>query len=519
MKLIRSILVINFYTVLSRIFGYFRTVLMAAYMGTGPMADALSIAIKIPSLLRRIFAEGAMNAAFVPTFSRLLAAEGPLEARRYAEQILSVLSVILLAIVLMAELAMPYLVTLCVPGFSSTPERFQYVLDFSRITFPFIFLISLTALYSGILNSFDRFVASSASPLFGNIAIIGATLLLIPYTPTAGHAMAWGVLFSGFIQVVWVLVPAWKSGMRLGFRVPKITPTVKRFFILVAPAAAGAGVVQINILVDMLMASFLPMGGVSILNYADRLVQLPLSMLGTAVGTALLPVMSRQFRLHQTLDALKSQNLALEYSLLLTVPAFIGLVFYAEPVVKVLYEAGHFDRTATIETAKTILMLTLGLPAYILIKIFTSSFFAREDTRTPIATAVLCVGLNVILNLILIKPMAHCGLALSTSISAWVNAVILGTLLYRQNLLFLGDRLRRFLPRLGMTTLGAILALKACDPILMPYFDGSKGQRLGALFFLIFGGIGFFILIALLTKTIDYKDFKYQLKSQKTVSL
>lgn len=513
MKLVRSILVINFYTILSRIVGYFRTVLMAAYLGTGPLADALSIAIKIPSLLRRIFAEGAMNAAFVPIFSRLLVSGGKEDARTYAEQILAMMIVVLLLIVGVVEFLMPLVIKVCVPGFSYTPERFGYLVDFTRITFPFILLISLTSLYSGVLNSLDRFVASSASPMFGNMAIIGFTVFLVPFTSTAGHAMAWGILMSGFVQLAWVVIPAYKAGMRLNLRWPKITPGVKRFFVLLAPAAAGAGVVQINILIDMIMASYLPMGGVSILNYADRLVQLPLSMLGTAVGIALLPVMSRQFRANKMAEALTSQNLALEYSLLLTLPAMLGLILYGEPLVKVLYQAGQFNHSAVVETARTIFMLTLGLPAYILIKIFTSSFFAREDSKTPIAVAVFCVGINIVLNLMLIKSMAHCGLALSTAISGWVNVIILGVLLYRQNLLTFTPRLQRFFLRAVMAVLLAAGMMKGLDPWLLPLFDGTKAQQVGALSLLIIGGIGLFFMLCLLTRAINYKDFKYQLQA------
>lgn len=508
MKLVRSILIINFYTILSRIFGYARSLLMAHYLGTGFLADALTIAIKIPSFLRRIFAEGAMNTAFVPVFSKLLVNKR--EARDYATHVFSFMFFVLCIIILVAEGAMPYFIKVCVPGFSNS-DRLTYLIDFTRITFPFILLISLTSLYGGILNSFDRFVASSASPLFGNIAIIGLTVALIPITQTPGHAMAWGILLSGFVQLICVAVPSIRMGMGLSLKIPRMTPHVKRFFLLMAPAAAGAGAVQINILVDMMMASYLPTGGISILNYADRLVQLPLSLLGTAVGIALLPLMSRQFRANKITEALDSQSLALEYSLLFTMPAMLGLMLYAQPIVKVLYESGHFDHKATLETGKTIIMLIMGLPAFILIKVFTSSFFAREDSRTPIATAVVCIGVNIILNWILIKSMAHCGLALSTTLSAWLNAAILGTLLYRQHLLVINTRMKRFLPRLFLATLMSGFLLKLNDSWLLPLFYRTKWIQLGAFFILIFGGIGIFFALCFITKTISYKDFKHQL--------
>lgn len=504
MKLVKSILIINFYTILSRIFGYLRTVVMANYLGTGPMADALSIAIKIPSLLRRILAEGAMNAAFVPTFSGLLTEKGPKAAQGYAREIYSLLLVILLVLTGVVEIFIEPILSIAVPGFAKDPLRMGYLVDYTRIVFPFILFISLAALYSGILSSFDRFAALSASPLFGNMAIILGTFGFLSVTSTPGHAMAWAILISGVVQLLCVSIPARRMNVRLKIQRPTWSPAIKKFFLLLAPTAAGAGVVQVNILIDMAMASYLPTGGVSILNYADRLVQLPLSMLGTAIGMALLPLMSRQFKKNELSEALESQNLSIEYALLFLVPAMLGLLFYAEPIVKVLYESGKFNAQASEQTAYTAMILTMGLPAYVLIKVFTTSFFARHDTKTPVQIALFSVLINVGLNVLLIRPLAHLGLALATAFSAWVNVSLLILMLYRQNLLRPSDRLKRFFPRMLVASALALGGMKLLDPLVLPHMHQSKLVAGVALAGLVFMGIGLFFLACLLTGAVHF---------------
>ncbi|MCA0370009.1 MAG: murein biosynthesis integral membrane protein MurJ [Proteobacteria bacterium] len=512
MKLLRSIVTVGIYTMGSRIVGFLRTTLMANFLGTGAMADAAAIAVKIPSLLRRVFAEGAMNAAFVPTFSRLLAASGKDEARTYAEEILSILVLVLAVLTIIAEIFMPTLISLFLPGFKATPERFEYTVVFTRITFPFILLISLTALYGGVLNSLERFAAVAASPMMGNIAILAVAFALLPMSETAGHAFCWGALACGVVQWFWVLVPTHNEGMRLRLRRPRITPGVRKFFLLVGPAAAGSGVVQINIFLDMFIASYLPTGGISFLNYAERLNQLPLSMLGTAVGTALLPLLSKQWRLGQEKEAMESQNLALEYAILFSAPALIALIVFAEPLVKVLYEHGKFTSEDSHQTALTLIALVSGLPAYIMVKIFSTSFFAREDTKTPVVTAVCAVGLNLALNLALIGPLQHVGLALATSIAAWFNAFVLGALLWRQKLFTMTPRFRAFLPRSLVTTVLTTLIFWASTPLVMPLVAQGKVIQITGMSVVVILGIIVFLGCAVLTRALRFSDMRLKLK-------
>lgn len=515
MKLIRSIATVGFYTLGSRIFGFIRTTLMATFLGTGSIADAAALAIKIPSLLRRIFAEGAMNAAFVPTFSKYLMADGPESARSYAEEILSLLVFILALLVILVELFMPRLVSLFLPGFAKDSLRLTYVIEFTRITFPFILLISLTALYSGILNSLERFAAVAMSPMMGNIAIILVAFSLLEVTSTPGHAFSYGILACGVVQWVWVMIPAQREGMALRLRLPTFSPRVRHFFILMGPAAAGSGVVQINIFLDMLIASYLPTGGISFLNYAERLNQLPLSMLGTAVGTALLPLLSKQLKKGDHHEAMESQNLALEYSILFTIPALLGLMLIGESIVKVLYEHGKFSPQDTVETAKTLMALASGLPAYIMIKIFSTSFFAQEDTKTPVLVAVGAVVINVLLNLLLIKPLAHVGLGLATSLAAWVNAFVLGIILQKRGLFLMNTRLKTFLPRAFVSTVltGAFFFIGR--PLLEFCVAQSTTVQIISLGGAVGLGIGLFILFSRLTKALDIEDFRRQMGRQK----
>ncbi|ARN85202.1 murein biosynthesis integral membrane protein MurJ [Candidatus Nucleicultrix amoebiphila] len=512
MKLIRSIATISGYTAGSRVFGFLREILMAAYLGASIKSDALVIAIKLPSILRRLFAEGAFNTTFVPMFARLLSADNEKDAKSFAEEIFAILLLSLALLVLFVEIFMPQIMPVFVPGFTKTPERLELAIQYTRITFPFIFFISLAALYSGILNSLERFAAVASSPMIGNIGIIATVFALVSLSTPPGHAFAIGIAVCGLIQMIWVMVPAYKKGMGLRLRMPQLSPQVKKFLVLAGPAAAGSGIVQINILLDTFIASLLPAGGVSYIHYADRLNQLPLSMLGTAVGTALLPLMSKKMRENDKDGMISSQNLALEYALLFVLPATIGLIFLAHPLMKVLFERGDFGPVETMASAQTLRALAIGLPAYIMIKIFSSSFFARHDTKTPVIFAVVSIVLNLILNLSLIGPMKHVGLALSTAIAAWVNAGLLIYTLKRQGYFGLTDRLKRFLPRLGLTCVMTIGFIELVRPRMIWMISDFLPQQVICLLLLVGGSLGFFLILARLTGALNMKDLRFQMQ-------
>jgi putative peptidoglycan lipid II flippase len=514
MRLIRSIVTVGVYTIGSRVVGFLRTTLQASLLGAGPMADALVIAIKIPNVLRRMFAEGAFNASFVPIFAGLLAREGPEKARSYAENIFSILLIALVILTLVAEFLMPHLITVVVSGFSRTPERLMYTIEYTRITFPFILFISICALFSGILNSLEKFAAAAASPMFGNIGILVTVYALVPFVNNVGRAFSFGICVCGIIQAFWVLWPAWRRGMGLRLCLPHFGPDIKKFFKLLGPAALGSGVVQVNIFLDMLIASYLPTGSVSYLEYADRLNQLPLSVIGIAIGTALLPLLSKQIRTQEMTAAHTTQNLALEYAMVLAIPATIGLFVLAYPSSQTVFQHGRLGPTDTLEVSYTLMAFALGLPAYILIKIFSTIFFARENTVTPVVVACIAVVLNLALNLLLYRSFAHVGLAFSTATSAWFNAFLLAYLLHRPGHLVLSGRFKKFLPKMIFSTVACLATIHLIERHTWDYLESSKWTQISRLCLLIGGGFVIYIVMCFMTGIFKSTDLKLKRQTQ-----
>lgn len=441
MKLIRSFLSVSGFTILSRITGFIRETLQAHYIGVNVVSDALSIAIKIPSLFRRIFAEGAFNVSFVPLFSQMLAKDGTRSALNFAQNIFSFLALSLVILVLVIEFFLPDLIPLFFRGLAQTPERLHLTISFAKITFPFLFFISLTAFFSGILNSFERFVAAASSPAAGNLFIIGALIYLTPTLDSPGYALAWGVLGCGLVQFLWVFIPCQLSSLFILPKRPQLTPQTREFLKILLPAALGSSVVQINLFLDIMIASYLKVGGISYMSYADRLSQLPLSVIGIALSTVLLPTLSKSIRKKDIKSTQNLQTVSLESAFTLALPAMITLIILAPFLVENLYAHGRFKDSHILPTAYTLRALASGLPAYILIKLFSTCFFSNRDTKTPMIVGIGSVILNVTLNLLLITPLEHVGLALSTSIAAWVQALILGILLWKRKLFFFSEHL------------------------------------------------------------------------------
>lgn len=434
MNLYKSFCSVGLLTIFSRIMGFVREILIATELGASAVTDAIKIAIKVPSLFRRIFAEGAFNASFVPLFSDILEKEPDKKsALSFGEYILSWLTISLCILTLIVELLIPSLFKIMFSSFD--PERLAITIKLTRIAFPFLIFISLSAFYSGILNSIDRFFFVSSSQFIGNIFIVGFVLVSNALNKDISISFVVAVLGCGIIQFLWVMIPAHKAGFKLKIRKPKITPDVKLFFKKLTPAAFGAGVVQINILIDMWIASSLPKGFISYLDYAERLNQLPLSVIGTAMSTVLLPLLTRTLSQSKAEDHLTIQKKSIEFAFLLVIPSMIGLILWAQPLVGMIYQYGKFSAIDTIQTSNALMAFAFGLPAYVLIKIYSTTLFAQKDTRTPVKIAMLCVGLNLALNLILVKSMQHVGLALATAISAWTNVLLLIFVLKKRTLL------------------------------------------------------------------------------------
>lgn len=462
MSFARAVASIGGFTMLSRVAGFIRDVVTAAVLGTGVVADAFLIAFKLPNFFRRLFAEGAFNQAFVPLFAAALHGGGKEAALRFAREAQAALLSILLPLFALMMVFMPWVVAAVAPGiYDEKPQTYALAIELSRITFPYLLFISLVSLQGAVLNSLDRFAHAAATPILLNLTLIAAALGLTAFVPTAGHALAWGVLAAGVLQYLWLAVACARAGMTLTPMLPRFTPRVRNLLLLAMPAALGSGLQQINSMLDVVWASFLPTGSIAYLYYADRISQLPLGVVGVAIGTALLPLLSRQIKAGSHDAALANQNRAIEFALLLTLPATAGLMALHEPIVRILFERGAFDAAATVATADALAVFAIGLPAFVLIKVLIPGFSARQDTRTPLYIVAVAIAANIALILALIGPLQHVAIALASSISGWLNVLLMGFILHRRGHLKIDALLARRGPRLLLAALamgGALFA-------------------------------------------------------------
>jgi putative peptidoglycan lipid II flippase len=506
MSLLRALATVGGYTGISRILGFVRDILMAAVIGTGPVADAFFVAFRFPNFFRRLFAEGAFSAAFVPLFSRRLEEDGRAAAVRLAEETLSVLTAVLLALTLAALAAMPQLMHLLAPGFADDPEKFDQAVLLTRLTFPYLLFVSLVALYGGVLNALYRFAAMAAAPILLNVFFIATLLVVIPLADApAGPALAWTVTLAGIAQFLALIYAARRNGITLDFPLPRLTPGVRRTLRLMGPGVASAGALQLNLVVGTIVASLQP-GAVSYLYYADRVYQLPLGLIGIAFGVVLLPDLSRKLRAGQEEAARDSLNRGIELALLLTLPATVALVAIPWPIVSVLFERGAFDAEAATATAWALGAFALGLPAYVLIKILQPGFFAREDTWSPFVAAAWMVGVNVVLTIGLFYWIGFVGIALATAIAAWVNAGLLALWLTRARFLVADRRLKGRLPRIALASVLMGGVLLAGQQAAMPWLTGNLAWRVAALAALVVGGMAVYVGFAVLTRAADVRE-------------
>ena len=513
MALGRWVATVGGYTLGSRLLGFIRDILIAAILGAGPVSDAFFVAFKLPNFLRRLFAEGAFNAAFVPLFAGELEQNGRDAAKAFAEEVLAVLLCVLLLLVVVAQIIMPWLMYVLAPGFADDPEKFDLTVQLTRIAFPYILFISLVSLLGGVLNSLYRFAAAAATPIILNLCLIGALLGLSHWTETPGHALAIGVSGAGVLQFAWLIIALRRAGIALRLPRPRLTPRVKHMLVIIAPAALGAGVAQVNLVVDIIIASLLPEGAVSFLYYADRVNQLPLGVIGVAVGTALLPLLSRQLRAAEDEAAGASQNRAIEGALLLTLPAAAALMIIADAAISVLFERGAFTPATTAASADALIAYAAGLPAFVMIKVLVPGYFARQNTKTPVRIAIVCLVVNVGFNLALMGPLGHVGIALATTLSGWLNAALLAHGLHRRGYFTADARLCRRLPRMLLATAAMTAALWAVSEALSGPIGDSLGSGVGSLIALMVTGILAYGGVALLFGATRLSDLKGFLRS------
>jgi putative peptidoglycan lipid II flippase len=511
MALLRSVATVGGYTMVSRVLGFVREMLVAAFLGASPVSDAFFVALRLPNMFRSLFAEGAFSAAFVPLFAGKVAKEGRAAAHGFAEDALAVLLVVLLVFFIAGEALAPTILDVIAPGFRAEPAKFALAVDLTRIMFPYLVFISLTALQGGLLNSLERFAATSFTPVLLNLFLIAA---LVGVRPLTGAALAWAVTGAGVAQFLWLLFSCRRAGMPLALRMPRLTAAVKHLLRIMLPGVFGAGVVQINLVVSTAMASLLPTGAVSYINYADRLNQLPLAVVGIAVGTAILPPLSRQVRLGDDAGAAATQNRGLELALLLTLPAAIALAVAAQPILLVLFQHGKFTAFDTAATAPALAAYAVGLPAFVLVKVMAPGFFARQDTKTPVKIAAGTMLINVALTIGLGFVLAQTGIALALSLSGWCNALALTLVLNRRGQFALDQRSRRALPRILLAALGMGALLLVLEYLLANAFVGSFATKLIALAVLVGGGLAGFALLALGFGVADWRELRRRFRRQ-----
>jgi putative peptidoglycan lipid II flippase len=521
-NLVRATASIGGLTLVSRVLGMVRDMLMARFVGAGFASDAFLIAWRLPNLFRALFAEGAFAAVFVPMFNRRMAeADGELPgsglsaATDFAGQVLSVLFPFLVIFTVIMIAATGPIVWAMTGGFpDGGAEKFALASHLTQITFPYLALISLVSLLGGILNSLGRFWVNAAAPILLNIAMIAAILFFRGNTGVqTAETQAVAVTVAGALQLAWLIWSCRQAGVVLKLSMPRLSPDVKRMLSLIGPAAVGQGAIQFNLLISTsLAARFLPQGAVSYLYYADRLNQLPLGLIGIGVGTAILPSLSRQIAGGNAVAAGHTQNRAMELSLLLALPAAVALVVSSTPLIRGVFQHGAFTAIDTIGAAGALTAFSVGVPAYVLIKVLTPGFYARQDTKTPVQLAVISMLFNLVGNLlsVLVLNAGFVGIALSTAAAAWVNVIMLYWTLHRRRHLRFDARFKSKAVRIAAASFVMGIALYLLNPLLDPYMAGRSFERVVALVALCSIGAAVYGAVALATGAVNLGELRTQ---------
>ncbi len=421
--MLRRIFTVGGYTLLSRLTGFARDIMLAAILGAGPMADAFYVAQRLPNAFRAIFAEGAFNTAFVPAYAHVHGEKGAVSAKLFADRIFTVLVISQVILLAVAWLFMPQAISILAPGFGKDPAQRELAIELTRITFPYLLLITLVTLYGGMLNVMHRFASAAAAPVFLNLAMM-ATLALAAFFPSAGHAAAWGVLISGFLQYVLLAADTARHGGLPTFASLKLDADVRGFFRAIGPATLGSMGTQVAVFADTIIATFLPAGAVSALYYAERLYQLPIGVIGIAIGTVLLPDMARRLTAKDHAGAMASQRRAFELSLLFSVPFVAAFLTVPDIITRAMFARGAFTKADAAAAGATLAAYAVGLIPFVLIRSAVSTFYARKDTATPVRASLTGLAVNVLLKLALVGALAQVGLALATAVGAWVNLLL-----------------------------------------------------------------------------------------------
>ncbi|HWA48331.1 MAG TPA: murein biosynthesis integral membrane protein MurJ [Dongiaceae bacterium] len=509
---IRSVLNVGLMTLASRVLGFVRDVLIAAFLGTGFAADAWFVATRLPNLFRRLFAEGAFNSAFVPMFSGRLEQGGPAVARGFAERTLSSMLAFMLLLTVASEIFMPLLILVFAPGFAADTEKFALTVLLTSLCFPYLLYMFLAALLGGILNSLHHFVHAAAAPILLNVVLTLGLVFVAPHVEQPALVLAWGETLAGLLQFLWLYIVAARLGYGLRLRWPSFNAEIRQVVKLMVPGLVSGGLAQISIMIATILAS-LQDQAVSYLSYADRLYQLPLALIGAAIGVVLLPVLSRAIRGGREAEAMAAFNRSIEFALLLILPSSVGLIIAAEPIVRVLYERGAFTPEAAHNTALALMAISLGLPAFVLNKALQPGFFAREDTVTPFKFSVATILLDIAICLSLFWYLSRwqigfVGIALGTAGAAWVNCALLYARLRKLGHLKLDQRLKRNLPRMALANIVMAGALVGGQYLIGDRLSGGEVERTVALVILVGAAAVIYFAVIVATGAYTLADFK-----------
>lgn len=515
MNLVRALGSVGGLTLASRILALVRDSLAARYVGAGFAADAFNgVAFRLPNMFRALFAEGAFSAAFIPMFNRKTAGEGGLdEGYRFAERALALLLPVLILFTVALLVAAWPLTMLLSGGFAKqnpTHEQLAYAVTLSRITIPYLALISLASLLGGILNSLDRFWVNAAAPILLNIAMIAGLFFFHGANDyETARVQAISVTIGGVLQLGWLLWACRNAGVSLRLQRPRIDPDMRELFRRIIPAAAGAGAAQINLLISTALAGwFLASGSITYIYYADRLNQLPLGLIGIGLGTVLLPTVSRMLARGDDVAAMETQNRGIELALFLTIPAAVAFIVAAEPIVRGLFQYGRFTAEDARRCGWALSAFSIGLPSYVLVKVLTPGYYARGDTATPVRYAMISIAINIAANIALIPTIGHVGPPLATALSSTINVVMLYRTLKARSHFIADKQLKRRLPRLALAAVlmgGTVFAFEA---LLDPWLTGRFVERYAALAVLVGVGVALYGIACFLTGAYRIADLK-----------
>ena len=508
MNLIASTSTFGFFTLISRILGYVRDILIAIFLGTGLFADAFFVAFRLPNTFRRLFAEGAFNAAFVPSYTGELV-QSKEQAESFAKNVFNLLFITLLFLVFLAEIFMPQLIYLIAPGFYKDPEKLSLAITLSRITFPFLFFISLATFLSAILNSHNKFAAAAAVPIVFNIILIGSLLFSQLIDSSVASTLSYAVSIGGFVQLVILFFFVKKKFNPISIIKIKIDEKIKFFFKKLLPSIFSSGVTQINILVGTIIASFHP-GAVSYLYYADRVYHINLAIAGIGIGTVMLPELSKLIKNNNKIEAFNLQNRSMEFCLFLSIPAAVALLISSNEIINSLFGYGSFNIDSVNNTALALTYFAYGVPAFAILKILSNLFFARNDTKTPFYLSAISVLVNIIISVSLFSRFGFIIVPIATSISSWLNVLMHFYFIKRRNLHSFDTKFIYRFPRIILSVVVMGVALYLLLGFFSDKFNYNESWKFIYLFIIVIISLISYFLISNFTGAFKFRDIKFK---------